>query len=128
MHLSDKRAKRTVPPLYDAVEPKPKSERKPWGGAAMSKDEENRLRAVLAADRLIETRNFINSAQYEAQLVQEAEDEARRRRIARCEEEIQRLEALPANIKDRAYLVTMGIEDWRAEKLLEEFGASEAPQ
>jgi hypothetical protein len=94
----------------------------------MSKDEENRLRAVLAADRLIETRNFLNSAQYEAQLVQEAEDEARRRRIARCEEEIQRLEALPANIKDRAYLVTMGIEDWRAEKLLEEFGASEAPQ
>jgi hypothetical protein len=48
------------------------------------------------------------------------DEEARLKRIARCEEEIRFLESLPTDIPDKAYLVTMGVEDWKAEKRLEE--------
>ena len=41
-------------------------------------------------------------------------------RIARCEAEIRYLESRPADIPDKAYLVTMGVEDWRAELRLEQ--------
>jgi hypothetical protein len=61
--------------------------------------------------------------QRETQLILEAESEARRRRIAQCEEEIRRIEARPDDVQERAYLVTMGVEDWRAEKRLLEWEA-----
>jgi hypothetical protein len=52
----------------------------------------------------------------EAELLEEAENAARRARIARCDAELARLRAQPADIPDRAYLVAMGIRDWEAEK------------
>ncbi len=61
--------------------------------------------------------------EWEAQQVREAEDDVRRRRMARCVAEIQRLEARPADTPELAYLVTMGIRDWQEElRLLEEEG------
>ncbi len=38
------------------------------------------------------------------------------REIARCDEEISRLKAQPADIPDKAFLVAMGIRDWEAER------------
>lgn len=72
-----------------------------------------------AAIKLSEDRRMAEVERHrEAQLIAEAESAAQRRRIARCEQEIRMIENRPANVDEKAYLVAMGIEDWKAEKRL----------
>jgi hypothetical protein len=57
-------------------------------------------------------RMAIIEGERETRLIREAEREAA---IARCQREIRAIEQRPADVDEKAYLVALGVEDWRAE-------------
>jgi hypothetical protein len=59
----------------------------------------------------------------EEELLREAENEARRRRIARCRADIEAIRADPRNNREHAYRVHLGITDLEAEIRMEEQGS-----